>query len=100
MPDSGVDSTARSGACVLLARWAASAPSEVTELTSPSPRNSRAMQAMISSSMLYSGIRPSPSHSEALAQGAFAAEGAQILLVAHVHVPFHVFVPARAVARR
>src|SRR5579883_1647054 len=54
MPDSGVDSTARSGACVLFARWAASDPNAVTELTRYSPRSSRAMHVMICSSTLYS----------------------------------------------
>ena len=52
MPDSGVESTARSGAWVLFATCAASAPRAVTELTSTSPLSSRAMQVMISSSML------------------------------------------------
>jgi hypothetical protein len=51
IPDSGVDKTAKSGAWVRLAKCAASAPSAVTELTSTSPVNSRAMQVIISSSM-------------------------------------------------
>src|SRR5207302_2033185 len=99
IPDSGVERTARSGACVFFARCAASAPSVVTDVTMTSPWSSRAMQVMISSSMLYSGMMPSfRLHSEPLPQRPLAAERPQVVLIAREHVALEVLVPGRAVA--
>src|SRR5437588_4258912 len=99
LPDSGVERTARSGACVFFARCAASAPSVVTDVTMTSPRSSRAMQAMINSSMLYSGmIHSFRLHSQPLPQRPLAAKRPQVVLIAREPVALEVLVPGRAVA--
>src|SRR5579859_5451546 len=99
MPDSGVESTASSGAWVLRARCAASAPNAVTELTRTSPRSSRAMHVMISSSIVCCdmGGLLDP---QALAEHVLAAEPLRVLAVVDVDVFLEILVPRRPVPRR
>src|SRR5690348_5245907 len=99
MPDSGVESTASSGAWVLRARCAASAPNAVTELTRTSPRSSRAMHVMISSSIVCCDI-VGLLHAQALAEHVLAAEALRVLAVVDEHVLLEVLVPRRPLPRR
>src|SRR5579859_5442190 len=98
-PSVSVGSTASSGAWVLRARCAASAPNAVTELTRTSPRSSRAMHVMISSSIVCCDI-VGLLHAQALAEHVLAAEPLRVLAIVDEHVLLEVLVPRRPVPRR